>query len=199
MIMKQLGFTLIEILIAVAIMTIVSIMAFTSLGSITNSQEHIGLKQSQVAALQYTYQMIKQDTQQTLSRPVRDNLGTLQSGFKTSYDDVFLSLTRLGRANPANLNRSELQLIHYQFKDNQLTRITHPILNSADTDSGISLTFDLELTEVSVRFLDAQGHWHSSWPASGIPAVDTSLPILTEWSIQTTDQQKFRWLFEQPS
>ncbi|MBL4761926.1 MAG: type II secretion system minor pseudopilin GspJ [Gammaproteobacteria bacterium] len=197
--MRQRGFTLIEVLIAVAIMTIVSVMAFTSLGFITSSQEYIGLKQSQVAALQYTYQMIKQDTQQSIARTVRDQLGSKQGGFKTSYDDVFLSITRLGRSNPANLSRSELQFINYQLKDGQLTRFTHPTINSAADSLGIPLTFDLELEEVSVRFLDSEGRWHTSWPVSATPALATTLPVLTEWKIQTTDQKNFRWLFEQPS
>ena len=197
--MKQLGFTLIEILIAVAIMTIVSVMAFTSMGFITSSQEYIGLKQSQVAALQYTYQIIKQDTQQIIAKPIRDQLGTPQNGFKTTYNDVFLSLTRLGRANPAKLKRSELQFINYQFKDGQLTRITYPLINSTESSTGSPLTFELDLEEVSVRFLDAKGQWHSSWPINEAYAINTTLPAVTEWTLRTTDNKNFRWLFELPS
>jgi len=75
--LTQAGFTLLEVLMAIAIFALVATAAFSMLQQTLKSGEHFDLKASQLAELQRTHRLLQQDIKQVIARPVRDQFGEL--------------------------------------------------------------------------------------------------------------------------
>ena len=129
---QQSGFTLVEVLIALAITAFVSTIAYSSLSTVL-----IGAESNQAQA-QRTYQInrawmiISRDLEQMASRPVLDEFGEMESAFTGGPLSRFaLSLTRAGWHNSLGSPRSELQRVNYRIEDEALWRDAYPVLDRA--------------------------------------------------------------------
>ncbi len=132
---RRRGFTLIEMLVAIAIFAMLSMGAYQVLQGVLRSNEiseqrGLALKQLQRAML-----VIERDFQQMLARTNRsdDELTAmpLQVGkFLFESDDYGIAFSRSGWRNPmSQLPRSSLQRVSYRLKENNLERLTFVYLD----------------------------------------------------------------------
>ena len=75
MAVRQRGFTLLELLVALAIFALVSVMAYGGLASVLDQQFATDEIAGQLARLQKTYLLLQRDFEQLVPRPVRDEYG----------------------------------------------------------------------------------------------------------------------------
>ena len=69
------GFTLIEVLVALAVFGVLSVMAYMALGQTLSNADMLGERMQRLEAIQRTIRYLDSDLMQTSPRPVRGLLG----------------------------------------------------------------------------------------------------------------------------
>ena len=181
------GFTLLELLVAVAVFAILSAMAYGGLRNVIDNSRQteasmVRLQQVQLAMLKLT-----RDLTQLTQRNIRDEYGNTRGYILAGEDsDIFIEFSRGGRRNPAEMLRSHLQRVAYKLEDNTLYRLHWPHLDRTQEMEPYEYPLLEDVENASVRFLDDNNEWHNDWPplsaagAAVITAIEFTLE-LQDW------------------
>ena len=118
------GFTLLEVLVAIAIFAIVGVMSLTGYTQLQRQSEYQEQRLERVREVQRAVQTIAQDLTQIEPRPIREPIGeqhvpALLAGDSVEYK---LEFTRAGWSNTAGLPRPTLQRVAYRLDQDGLWR-----------------------------------------------------------------------------
>ena len=117
------GFTLLEILIALFIFSIISLMLVVALRTVINAQSGTEGKAEHLRTLQMALLIMSRDIEQAVDRPIVNANGKEEAAFigkPTSFQ-----FTHGGFANPyGSLAHSTLQRTGYSWDKNILSRLT---------------------------------------------------------------------------
>jgi general secretion pathway protein J len=185
------GFTLVEILIAVAITATIAVSAFAILNQALKTQQNADNIDQRLSQFQRAMNRLAMDLQQLALRRVRNAYGDpvpVLVGDKNA-EESFLSFTRQGKRNPANLPRSEMERVTYKLNDNRLIREQWVVLDLALDDQVIEreLIDGVKRFEVEFFFDD---EWLDSWPATdvgGASAAYYEVPQAVKVTIEFDD------------
>jgi len=162
------GFTLLEVLIALFIFTIVAIIMTSALHNTLNIQTATEKHAQRLSQLQIALLLVSQDLEQTIDRPITDAKGSLQGAFIGTPTSI--TFTHGGFANPfGKLNRSTLQRANYHFEKNTFIRETWPVLDQVSRTLSKNRKLLEEVTDLRFEFLDGKGVFHNNWPAEQYP------------------------------
>ncbi len=186
------GFTLMELLVALAIFAIMSMMAYGGLSSMLNAREQTGEAADRLTQLQKGFMRLQQDIEQIVARGVRDKFGD-SLPVLTGGQLPLLELTRGGRSNPAGLSRSALQRVSYRLEDGRLLRISWPVLDRVQETSPYESLLMEGITDMELRFLDEE--WVGSWPPPGEAGKVPLLPRAVEVRLVLNDWGEINRLF----
>ncbi|MEL0028548.1 MAG: type II secretion system minor pseudopilin GspJ [Perlucidibaca sp.] len=124
----QRGFTLVELLVAMAILAVLSIGAFQFLRNTSVSAQHLGQRQQDLLALERLQGVIANDLSQWVDRPIRDELGDSLPSFVLEPGGA-LEFTRRGFSNPLDRTRSDMLRVRYELRGDRLWRLTWTTLD----------------------------------------------------------------------
>jgi general secretion pathway protein J len=193
------GFTLLELLVALAIFSLIAVMSYSGLMVVLNTQAATEIQADSLAELQKVYLLLQRDIEQVVPRPVRDEYGDEQPALAGSDT---LQLTRGGWSNPAGRLRSSLQRVGYAYEDRQLVRYSWAVLDRAQDSEPQRQPLVGDIEEMTIRYLAANNEWQERWPdplAQGDgAATGTALPRAVEI---TLDHERFGplvWIFRLP-
>ncbi len=159
---KMAGFTLLEIIIALFIFSIVSLIMVAALHNVIAIQAATEQKTTRLAELQIALLLISRDLEQTINRPVTNSAGKLEGFMGTPKSVTF---THAGLSNPlGQLNRTTLQRTRYEFTKNTLIRITWPVLDATSATPMDKRQLLDSVNELHFDYLDSKGHLQSIWP-----------------------------------
>jgi len=134
---QQRGFTLIEVLIALAITAFVAAVAYTSLSTVVTGIEAARASAERTYEINRAFMLLSRDLRQFVDRPVRDEFGDTEPALSGGEAARFaLSFTRSGWHNPNGLPRSHLQRVNYRFEEDALWRESYPVLDRAGDTEG---------------------------------------------------------------
>ncbi|HEB58848.1 MAG TPA: type II secretion system protein GspJ [Gammaproteobacteria bacterium] len=179
------GFTLVELLVAMAIFALFATMAYGGLSTVMQTRARTDAVSAQLTALQMAVMFIERDTGQIVPRPVRGQYGSeVPALFTFSGDEQVLEFTRTGYANPAGRQRSHLQRVAWAFADHKLYRLSWPVLDRAPDSEPVREVLLDGVESVSWRFLDRSNRWHNQWPPLNVdPKFAGELPRAVEWTL----------------
>lgn len=188
------GFTLLELLVALSIFAVVSVMAYGGLQTTISTKESSQKAADRVSELQLVMMRISNDLRQVISRKVRsehgDFLNAMQSG---ENGDAIVAWTRSGYRNPAHLKRSHVQRVAYKLEQQKLIRMTWPVLDLAQDSKTMESEVLTNVEFIEWRFLNNSNEWLSAWPEEGEEEF-SSLPQAVELNIELKDWGKIRRL-----
>jgi len=191
------GFTLMELLIAVAVFAVLGVMAYGGLNAVLTTQSHTEAEATRLQTLQLAIRFLERDILQFVARPIRDQFGDEQPALRLE-DETALVFTRAGWRNPAHLTRSHFQRVAYLLEGGALIRRTWPVLDGLENDSALNFTLLPEVVDWKVRVLDSKGGWHESWPPPG-GGLDTrsgsAIPAAVECTLTLEHWGEVRRLF----
>jgi len=160
---QSIGFTLIEILIALFIFTIVALIMTKSLHTILSAQSGTEKNAQQLSETQMALIFISRDLEQAIDRPIVNQQGEVEGSFIANR--TVIHFTHAGFANPEGfLQSSSLQRSAYRFEQGQLIRDTWDNLDQSSHTRPHSRVLLKGLSEVSFRYLDNKNVYHSFWP-----------------------------------
>jgi len=165
------GFTLIEVLVAMAVFGALAVLAYGALGQTLVSAEMLGERQDRLQALQRTMRVLNEDFFQLSPRPVRTELGDfLGPSLSTDFQSGFaLELTRGGWRNPINIPRGTLQRAAYRLEEDELIRYHWNVLDRTLANEPIAVTLLDGIESIVFRFLQENGQWTEQWPPLSMP------------------------------
>lgn len=186
------GFTLLEILIALAIFTIVSVIMVKAMHTVFSSQSATNQKAARLAELQMAMLIVSRDIEQTIDRPVSNAAGNPEGFIGTAHA---LTFTHGGRAVlQGNTQRSTLQRTRYSLDNRNLIRTTWPVLDVTGHTQSNNRTILRAVSELQFSYLDNKGQFQSSWPpASG--ATNEPLPKAVQLSLKIERWGKLNQLY----
>lgn len=178
------GFTLLEILVAIAIFAGIFIAAQQMLSQSVEQRDRLDREATRMESEQLLLTWMTMDFEQLVARPVRDALGSELAAVVGRQQGV--AFTRNGWANPFSLRqRSSLQRVEYFLRDNALIRAYWPV---TDVNQGVEPVETVMLEDVEdfqVRFLartgpDGNYQWLDIWPDQATLAMPVMLQPLPE-------------------
>ena len=166
---RQRGFTLIEVLLAMAITAFVAVVAYTGLSTAISAAKVNERQAERLAEIQMTLSLLERDVRHALLRPIIDEYGDEQPPFIGGNTAPFpLELSRRGYENPRDLRRSELERVRYYLQDNQLWRESWSVLDRVnDEESRQQLRLLSDVEDIRLRFLDGESSGARSSPLGG--------------------------------
>ena len=167
------AFTLIEVLVSLAIFAILAALAYGALSQTLDSAELLNDRMDRLQAIQRTMRLLSEDLQQLSPRPIRDELGdgfgpALDTGFQSGFA---LELTHGGWSNPIVLPRSTLQRSAYRIEEDELIRYHWMVLDRTLANEPRSVALLDGVESILFRFLEANGEWTEQWPPSNRPGA----------------------------
>lgn len=204
--MRNRGFTLLELLVALAIFAVLSTLAYGGLKSMLDARNQVAAEAEKLARLQTALAMIERDLEQATARPIRDQYGVRQPAMAgTSGLEQVLEWTRSGWNNPAGRLRSNLQRVAYRLEDDGLQRLTWSDLDRLSDTKPATQVILGGVKLFKVEFLDDQDKWIDHWPAQNITGPPltqvqvnellASLPRAVNLSLEITDWGNINRIF----
>jgi len=160
---QSLGFTLLELLVAMSIFALMSVMAFVGLNNALTSNEVITEKEQKLESLQRTMMFIDRDFRQMVLRPRTSGYEQKSQALSYGLDsEGFLEFTRAGNQNATGLARSNLQRVRYDFEGKTLTRNSWSIVDHLDAEP-VKLELLDGIESLELRLLDQNNEWKTNW------------------------------------
>jgi general secretion pathway protein J len=160
------GFTLIEVLVAVAVFGMLAVLAYMALGQTLANAEMLTTRMTRLHNIQRAMIQLSNDLLQASPRPVRNALGDgYEAALHTALDaDFALELTHGGWPNPAGVPRSTQQRSAYRIEDGQLVRYHWNVLDRTYANEPVVRVLLDDVDSLVLRYLQVNGEWTEVWP-----------------------------------
>ena len=177
------GFTLIEVLISLVILSIIAIVSTNFLQSSIDLRNQSKSKVDDIKEFNLGVSTIRRDLMSAVNLPMRDNFGNQLPNFMGSNTDK--KITFLGFINRIDSSRSSISRIEYLFDDTKFIRRVYFTADPYDYDDHIdSVIFD-NIEDIEISFL-SDNRWFTEWPAGQTAAY--KIPKLVKIEINDKDR-----------
>jgi len=200
----QAGLTLIELLVAVALLAVITTMAYRGLDSVSRSSERNLAEGEHWQGVALLFERIASDVAQPARRPVRAGAenaaplpewwgrGVLGAGEATGIDPTAAQL-EFTRKSPQG--RDEVR-VGYRLRDEKVELLLWPMLDRAPgTRPEVYILLE-GVSSLRFRHMDSSGAWQDIWPVAGVTAA---LPRALAVEITLKDGVTLQRLFALPS
>ena len=177
------GFTLIEVLVALAVFGVMSALAYMTLGQTLNNSQMLNERMDRLQSIQRTMNYWSSELLQAAPRSIRADLGESEPALRSSFAaDFSLQLTHGGWPNSAGVPRSTQQRTAYRIEDDELIRYHWNVLDRTVNNIPVATVLLDEIESLTFRFLQSDGEWSDQWPPVNVQAASnsTSLPRAVE-------------------
>ncbi|MBK7543838.1 MAG: type II secretion system minor pseudopilin GspJ [Candidatus Competibacteraceae bacterium] len=160
------GFTLLELLVALAVFAIMATAAYSGLRNVLVTRSVVETQSRRLALVQLAVFRLEQDIEQAVPRAIRDEYGEPQAallGGELAGDR--LTLTRAGWDNPLGQPRAGLQRVAYRLRDGRLWRLYWDVLDRGGLGEPRETLLLERVREFRVRFLKGK-EWQNDWPST---------------------------------
>ncbi len=199
--MNTRGFTLVEMLVAMAVFSLLAVAASGLLGVSLRNAEVFERADDATRELQLARTIMRADFSQIALRPVRDAYGSpvpaTFAGGAASAEKPILAFVRHGWDNPGGIDgRASLQYVEYAVAGEALVRRSRPYLDPTPETPVTTATLLSRVRAAEVSFL-LRGQWSDRWAAL---APQYALPdaIALDVTLAAADQIRQAFLVGEP-
>ena len=207
---RQIGFTLLEMMVALSIFAVISVGAYQLIRGALASHEQSKERVESFSQLSSFLRLLERDLKQAIDRPVREGYGDRTESFVGEFEQ--LEFTHAGWSNPFGDVRSTLQRTSYQIgylsprlsadvaQQRKQTlywvRYHWEVLDRAQHSEPV-ISHQLPVKDIQIRYLSHTKTWHGSWPVVGGVDDDSGvLPLAIEVVLNTQEFGEIRRVFQ---
>ena len=172
---KSHGFTLLEVLLAIAIFSVISLSSFTLFDTILTADERSQQSSARQNELQRAFLLIERDFLQIARRSIRLNGEEPLKEFiytdslSFSSDDQTLGFVRGGWTNPGLLlPRSNMQSVAYQLSEGTLERLHFNFVDAVVGEESKARPLITGVEQLTFEFFDGK-KWQEKLESKKIP------------------------------
>lgn len=203
---SQQAFTLVELLVALAIFAIMALMSYRTLDSVFQTRQHLSSETARLRDVALLFARLDDDFVALLDRPARNADNLLDDALRLTAllpgaDDATLVFTRSGFAGGTGQSAAP-QRVGYRVKEDVLELVLWPSLDSAPRVAPRAYPALTGVREAKWRAMDGGGNWQNVWrstPVSSSGATSTFAPSLMpaalELSITLANGETFTRVF----
>lgn len=177
------GFTLVELLVALAIFAVLAAFAYRSLNVMLDSRAALERESRKWRDVALFVGRIERDLGAVLPRKAAAASGTaldpVSSHIEATSGRVGLAITRSGSPLQENALAAP-QRIAYRLREGQVERLAWAGTEASPRDEPRSVPILGSVAALAFRFLDARGQWRTSW---GLPGANDAAPAAIEVSV----------------
>jgi len=183
------GFTLLELLVSLALFAVIYMVAHGTLANIISGSQVVSAEQKKWQQLDIVFTLMQEDLGFVTDRHIRDVSGFDAPAFIGQQTDSravsppTIEFSRTGIRALSTDRETGNRRIAYRLKDGKLFREIWPTVDRKFDATPIDDLLLVDVTSFDARFLNRDGKWLSSWPdfqhkAEILPvAVDVTLNI----------------------
>lgn len=191
------GFTLLELLIAIALFALLGVGTYRMLDSVLRADEATRIQEQRLRELTRGMAAFERDIRQLLARPVRAPYGDMLAAFHgEGRERQTLEFTRSGWRNPLGAVRSELQRVRWEVRDGRWERRYWVALDQAQDSQPHTQRVLEGVSRWQLRYLDQDGNWQESWPTGADERSLYQLPRALELRLEHQHYGQLRRLFQ---
>jgi general secretion pathway protein J len=185
--LRNRGFTLLELLVAIAILAVVGALGYRGLNSVLEAEARLQSESRRWSDIALLFSQLSEDLTMAVGRTARDAAGltgpalALTGGAAPAVDagsamasggttvagaDAQLVVTRLGIGEGA-AGQSAPRRVGYRLRDGALEYLVWPDLDAAPGTAPAAYELLGGVADLKWQALDLDGRWGSVWPASG--------------------------------
>ena len=170
---KTLGFTLVEILVALLVFAVVGLLSARLLSQSIDNQNNLQDRGQRLAEIHRAMRVLQRDIVQLSRRKIRDAQGEELPALVVS-DQGTIEFSRVGWRNPLRQPRSEVQRVGYRWQDEKIIRGYWLTLDRSYDAEPAYQTLLENVEAVEFFAVDQLGNEHKQWP------LDPEANVVTE-------------------
>lgn len=196
------GFTLVEIIVAIAIFAVVSVLALSGYNELIRQREIAAGSMARVRDVQRTVTRLTQDFEQLEPRRIRNATAATTDAalLATGGSTTLAEFTRGGWTNPAGVSRSTEQRVAYRLINGELYRDYWTVLDRTLSSKPAETKLLDKVQTMTLRFMDNNRQWQTVWPASisatGASGSNADLPRAVEITLTLEDWGEIKRVVE---
>ena len=196
---EERAFTLVELLVALAIFALISAFAYRGLAVLMDSRAHLERDSRKWRDLALFVGRFERDVQATLDRPAVGPSGTPQAPISSLLDiggattTTGLAVTRSGASLYANALAGP-QRVGYRLAEGRVERLAWTAVDAAPRASVAATPVLEDVRALSFRFLDRSLEWRRDW---ALPATQGT-PLAVEMTVEMAGGERIVRLVEVP-
>ena len=170
---KTLGFTLVEILVALLVFAVVGLLSTRLLSQSIDNQNNLQDRGQRLAEIHRAMRVLQRDIVQLSRRKIRDAQGEELPALIVS-DQGAIEFSRVGWRNPLRQPRSEVQRVGYRWQDEKIIRGYWLTLDRSYDAEPAYQTLLENVEAIEFFAVDQLGNEHRQWP------LDPEANVVTE-------------------
>lgn len=171
------GFTLLELLVAMAVLAVVGTLAFRGLNSVSEAAERLQAETRHWDGVTLLFSQMSEDSAMAVERTVRDGSDHVRAPLllrgvpvdSERAEDAQLVITRLGNGD-GTAAQSAPRRVGYRLRGSTLEYLVWPALDAAP--GAMPATFPIleHVSDLKLQALALDGRWVTTWPTEALPA-----------------------------
>ena len=194
------GFTLVELMISLAIFALLVTLAYGSVNLLLDANRRVQEPQADFQQLQWAMVLLERDIHQVVLRKRNTGYNEQEPALLVSEDrglGALLTFTRGGNPdmawqlrNDAGQMRSTLQRVSYELEDKTLVRHSWDLVDYVDNTEPVTKKLLTQVEAVNLRFLATKGgEFQTTWSET------EKLPVAIEVTIKHERFGELRRIF----
>lgn len=180
------GFTLVEILVALVVMSVIMVLAYNAFDGILDMEARSKERFLEENRRSLATSIILNDFLHMRPRPVRDQLGGVRNAYLAPSGEYAVEFTRGGLPDFDTM-RGGIQRVAYRVENDRLIRTTWPTADSGANPEPLDQVLAAGISGFQAEQLDGDNRFVPLWPPLNESLSMASLPAMVRITLQTTD------------
>jgi len=202
MIVRSQGFTLVEVLVALGLFALVSLMGYRGLNTLIDTQQHLQTRDEKWHALDHCFILFRSDIDQVVDRPIRNSSGVEEESVLADFDaggtlDTLIAWTKMGSPNLGTLGAAP-QRVGWRLRNHQIERLSWDVLDQGPRSEPQPTVILQHVEHFELRLLGPAGP-QQAWDSHWRKPAHLGLPRAIEISVELEDGLKITRVFDVPA